>query len=82
MEGAPVTLTQDQFTQLLAACGGGSRNNGDQATASSKSVVKPTRPSIDLETTESEWAVIMDGWERFKRMAKLTAAADIRDNLR
>ena len=74
---APVVLSADQFTQLLAACGSGNGQTGGQAAVSSKSVVKPTRPSIDLETTESEWAVIMDGWERFKRMAKLTAAEDI-----
>ena len=84
---APVVLSADQFTQLLAACGSGNAQTGNaqtggQAAVGSKSVVKPTRPSIDLETTESEWAVIMDGWERFKRMAKLTAAEDIRDNLR
>ena len=63
---APVVLSADQFTQLLAACGSGNAQTGNaqtggQAAVGSKSVVKPTRPSIDLETTESEWAVIMDG---------------------
>lgn len=44
--------------------------------------VKPERPSIDIDTTESEWLVFHDNWSRFKRMSHITARTDIIDNLR
>ena len=78
----PIQLTNEQFQALLsgfqqAAVGGGGTNGG-----SSKSSVKPVRPSVDEDTTEGEWAVFEDNWLRFKRMANLTDVVDIRDNLR
>ena len=76
---APIQLSQDQFQQLLGQLGAG--NNDGAATGSSKSV-KPTRPTIDIDTSEGEWSVFEDQWSRFKRMAKLTDLEDIRDNLR
>ena len=69
-----ITLTQDQFQELLAARNGG--NDGPSKAAT------PMRPTIDIDTTEGEWAVFEDQWGRFKRMAKVTAVADVRDNLR
>ena len=73
-----VQLTDQQFEQLIGRLQGG---RTDAAPTSSK-VVKPERPSIDIDTTESEWAIFEDNWSRFKRMAKLTTADEIRDNLR
>ena len=78
MTGQPVQLSADQFAQLLGRLSGGA---GDADVNASKSV-KPVRPSIDIETTEGEWAIFEDQWARFKRMAKLTTTVDIRDNLR
>ena len=72
----PVQLSADQFAQLLGRLAGGTGNAGENGPKS----VKPTRPSIDVETTEGEWAIFDDQWSRFKRMAKLTAIVDIRDN--
>ena len=65
----PVQLSADQFTQLLGRLAGGTGDAGEHASKS----VKPVRPSVDIETTEGEWAIFEDQWSRFKRMAKLTA---------
>ena len=77
----PIQLSQDQFQQLLGRLGVGNNDGGGAAANSSRSV-KPTRPTIEIDTTEGEWAVIEDQWARFKRMTKLTDLTDIRDNLR
>ena len=81
-----VQLTDDQFAQLLQRvnAGGGAAStggNGGNTDSTSKSV-KPKRPSVDVDITEGEWAIFADEWDRYKRMAKLTAIDDIRDNLR
>ena len=81
MTDAPVQLTQEQFQQLLGRLTTGNNEGGAAATGSSKSV-KPTRPTVDIDTSEGEWSVFEDQWARFKRMAKLTDIEDIRDNLR
>ena len=80
---AAVQLSQEQFAELmgqLRSPGGG--NAAAAATASSSRGLKNERPSIDVDTTESEWAVFDDNWSRFKRMAKLVAVDEVRDNLR
>ncbi len=80
-----IQLTEEQFQTLLGRLSTGNSNNeGGTAPVpvSSKAAVKAVRPTIDIDTTEGEWAVFVDNWSRFKRMAKLTATADIRDNLR
>lgn len=84
---AAVQLTNEQFTQLLQqlqGAGGVTANtggNGGNTDSTSKSV-KPIRPSVDVDSTEGEWAIFDDEWSLYKRMAKLTAIDDIRDNLR
>ena len=86
-----VTLTEAQFTQLmqkLQGAGGGASgadgNGGNvtDSTSKSHSAKPPSRPTVDVDTTEGEWAIFEDQWSRYKRMAKLTAIADVRDNLR
>ena len=72
-----MAFTQEQFAQFMQSYGGASSGH----TSGSKSV-KPDRPSIDIEATESEWAVFEDDWKRFKRMAHLSTLEEIRDNLR
>ncbi len=83
---APIQLTDEQFAQLMQRVGPvTTTGDGGQVSApktASKSSVKAVRPSIDIETTEGEWAVFEDNWSRFKRMACLTSEDDIRDNLR
>ena len=78
MTDQPVQLSAAQFEQLLGRLGGGNTNAGENTSKA----VKPVRPSIDIETTEGEYAIFEDQWSRFKRMAKLTTIVDIRDNLR
>ena len=79
---AAVQLSDEQFTQLLTRAGlGANAERNDRTSPSSKSV-KPVRPTVDVETTESEWSMFEDNWARFKRMANLTAVPDVRDNLR
>ena len=72
----PIQLSAAQFTQLMEQLTTRPNNNDTSVH------VKPTRPSVDLETTEGEWAVFEDNWMRFKRMSKLTGDGDVRDNLR
>ena len=82
---AAVQLSNEQFTELLQKLqtpDGNGVGNGVGTESTSKSVVKPNRPSVDVDTTEGEWAIFDDEWSRYKRMAKLTAINDIRDNLR
>ena len=84
MTEAPVVLSQQQFETLLGRLTGnnGNGNNDGAATPGSSKLVKPSRPTIDIDTSESEWSVFEDQWARFKRMAKLTVIEEIRDNLR
>ena len=74
-----VQLSAAQFDTLLERL---SQGNTGERTGSSVKSAKPVRPSIDIETTEGEWAIFEDNWQRFKRMSKLTDIVDIRDNLR
>ncbi len=79
----PVQLSAEQFDQLLARAG--QNNVGNNAGNSGVNVdksVKPVRPSVDIDTSEGEWAYFKDKWSQYKRMAKLTAIDGIRDNLR
>ena len=74
----PIQQTGDQFNELLVRLNAG--NNGNNIDPSK--AIKPERPTFDVDTTEGEWSVFEDNWNRFKRMAKLTAIDNIRDNLR
>ena len=76
MNTAPVQLSADQFAALL-----GRLSTGDTGNASRASV-KPVRPTVDVEASESEWQLFDDHWKRYKRMAKLATDEEIRDNLR
>ena len=87
---AAVQLSDSQFNQILenvlGADDGAAEvdgNGGSSTTDStSKSAKPPSRPIVDIDTTDGEWAIFDDQWSRYKRMAKLTALDDIRDNLR
>ena len=45
-------------------------------------VKTPERPSIGLDTTEAEWALFVDTWNRYKTMCSLTDPTVIRNELR
>ena len=50
--------------------------------ASGKSSKKPDRPSLDMDTTEGEWAIFEDSWAMYTRMTGLVDAEGIRDEMR
>ena len=82
MTDVPIQLTQQQFEQLLGRLNVGNNEGGAAAATGSSKSVKPTRPPVDIDTSEGEWSVFEDQLARFKRMAKLTDIDEIRDNLR
>ena len=73
-----VQLSPEQFDLLLARAG----QNVGQNVGNVEKSVKPVRPSVDVDTSEGEWAYFKDWWSQYKRMAKLVAVGGIRDNLR
>ena len=62
----PIQLTAEQFQELL-----GRLNTAPVEPVPVAVKVKPERPSIDIDSTESEWLVFVDNWSRFKRMSKI-----------
>ena len=60
-----VTITDEQLQALLSAARGGapggSTGGGDAARGA-----KPSCPSVDMESTESEWVLFLDSWSRYK----------------
>jgi hypothetical protein len=78
-----VTITDEQLQTLLAAArGGGVAAGGSTGGVDTARGAKPLCPSVDMETTESEWGLFLDSWSRYKRMTNLTDATVVRDNLR
>ena len=67
---AAVQLSDAQFNQLLEklkGAGGGAAgvdgNGGSSTTDStSKSAKPPSRPIVDIDTTDGEWAIFDDQW--------------------
>ena len=43
---------------------------------------KPKRPNIDEETSEGDWEIFVDAWERYKSRCKLVNIDSIRYELR
>lgn len=54
----------------------------DQSTKKRPQTKKPDRPTIDVDTSESEWAIFIDLWERYKGMCELRELKDVRNELR
>lgn len=44
--------------------------------------VKLNRPTIDAESTDNKWVIFLDAFQRYKEMAKLTGAREIKNELR
>ena len=44
--------------------------------------LKLERPSIDADSSDNKWVIFKDAWARYKEMAKLSDARDIRNELR
>ena len=45
-------------------------------------VKRPDRPIIDADATDSDWAMFIDSWERYKTMTKISDPVEIRNELR
>ena len=61
---------------------GGGEGHQPRPVASGKSLKKPDRPDLDMDTREGEWGIFKDCWVRYKRMSGLTDAEGVRDELR
>ena len=48
----------------------------------SPAVKRPDRPTIEANSSDSDWALFLDTWGRYKRMTKVTARDDITMELR
>ena len=78
----PIQLSDEQFQALLSACRGApAASVAEPPNVPSRASV-PLRPTVDVDTTEGEWAVFRDNWSRFKRTTNLVTVLEIRDNLR
>ena len=58
------------------------RRNVHNSGSSSTNARKPDRPTIEPDSSDSDWALFVDSWERYKNMCKLREASDIRNELR
>lgn len=43
---------------------------------------RPERPTIDMDSTDTEWNMFLDDWQRYKQMSMLATDEDIRNELR
>ena len=58
------------------------RRNVHSSGSSSTNARKPDRPTIEPDSSDSDWALFVDSWERYKNMCKLREVSDIRNELR
>ena len=59
------------------------RGNMSNSVPSQSSVVKkPDRPTVNQDSTDSDWALFIDSWSRYKDMCRLRDVAEIRNELR
>ena len=59
------------------------RRNIPTAThSSSSSVRKPDRPIVEQDSSDSDWALFLDSWGRYKDMCRLREISEIRNELR
>ena len=70
---------QDYHGQQGGGAGGG---QPPRPAAPSKTSKKPDRPALDMDMSEGEWGIFVDGWDRYKRMTALVETEGIRDELR
>ena len=57
-------------------------SNSTQGPARRPQTKKPERPVVETDVSETEWAVFLDSWQRYKTMCDLTDVQDIRNELR
>ena len=71
---------QQQMTHMMQITSGLLNKSTDQSpTIRTK---RPDRPSIDVESTETDWIMFEEDWDRYKQMSMLSSTDDIRNELR
>lgn len=68
---------QQQLANLMTQFANPQQQNGPQQRSS-----KPTRPTIEADSSDNGWIIFEDSWSRYKEMAQLTNQAAIRNELR
>ena len=38
---------------------------------------KPDKPTVEVDTSETEWSIYIDSWSRYKIMCELTEVAEM-----
>ena len=58
------------------------RRNGTNNEPSKSHTKKPERPTIEPDSSDSDWAIFIDSWDRYKEMCGLTEPSMLRNELR
>ena len=58
------------------------RRNMSGASNFSSKAKKPDRPIIEQDSTDNDWALFTDSWQRYKDMCRLRDISEIRNELR
>ena len=69
------SLENDSLRQQLS-------DTATKSDADTESTPKPERPKVDEETSEGDWEIFVDAWDRYKSKCKLKKAESIRYELR
>ena len=72
---------QQQMTNLMSQFIAPTNANNTPEDKSKRST-KPTRPTIDADSSDNKWIIFKDSWNRYKEMAGITDEATIRNELR
>lgn len=71
---------QEQMTQLMSRLL--PNPPADSATLTRNTRSKPPRPTIQPDCSDNQWMIFTDAWKRYKTMAGLVDADEIRNELR
>ena len=73
---------QQQMTTFLSKIASPRTDSRDDLTSRTTRSSKPTRPTIDADSSDNTWIIFQDSWKRYKEMACLTDVVEIRNELR
>ena len=73
-------LMQQTMQQMLALQQSSVTATPGPSQPMAHSLVKhPDRPAIDADSTDSDWAMFLDSWSRYKAMSKISDQTEIRN---
>ena len=76
-------LMQQTMQQILALQQSSVTTTPGSSQPTARSLVKcPDQPAIDADSTDSDWAMFMDSWSRYKAMSKISDQTEVRNELR